>query len=178
MNNLWNTVAAGMLAYLNRPLRQVSQYIAEPDAVFQLVAKAENVDLYNDFTGILVVDGLQKALRKQGDEKDKDSDFYQLLSQIASLSLMSRHSSETKNGTLRKSTTRLNLCHCHLLWACRWIFARHSPQARISASQSDTTIDLEERQFASLRQLSCHPSSRGRCWWACTSNGAYRRRAS
>ena len=39
-----------------------SRYFASPEAVsvFRLVAAAENVDLYDDFTGILVVDGIQK----------------------------------------------------------------------------------------------------------------------
>lgn len=78
-----------------------SRYIADPMTVFELVAAAENVDLYEDFTGILVVDGIQRALTGRHDGKNKDSTFYGLLSLIGGLSLMSRPRSETKQGTLR-----------------------------------------------------------------------------
>ena len=77
-----------------------SEYAATPRDVFQLVAAAENVDLYNDFTGILVVDGIQRAITWDSDRTNKDSGFYGFLNQIGDLSLMSRDSSKTEEGKL------------------------------------------------------------------------------
>jgi hypothetical protein len=90
--SLWNAVGTRMLHQLLREPYSVvcHKYDAEPEAVFRLVAKAENVDLYDDFTGILVVNGIQKAFIRQGDGNNKDSSFYGFLNQIAGLSLMSR----------------------------------------------------------------------------------------
>jgi hypothetical protein len=84
---------------LDEPIEDIrSQYVADPSTVFQLVAAAENVDLYDDFTGILVIDGVQKAITADDDRKNKGSIFYGLLGQIAGLSLMSR-----SQGGLRKA---------------------------------------------------------------------------
>ena len=48
---------------LGKPIDYLrSRYVASPRAIFRLVAAAENVDLYDDFTGILVIDGVQKAI--------------------------------------------------------------------------------------------------------------------
>ena len=56
----WNAVGVRMLhQLLGKPIDYIrSRYVAGPATVFRLVAAAENVDLYDDFTGILVVDGL------------------------------------------------------------------------------------------------------------------------
>jgi len=43
---------SGRLAYVKR------QYAADPGDIFELVVAAANVNLYNGFTGILVVDGI------------------------------------------------------------------------------------------------------------------------
>ena len=102
-SNPWNAIGVRMLhQLLDKPIDYISErYVADPRAVFRLVAAAENVDLYSDFTGILIVDGLQYVLKRYYDGKDKDSDFYGLLGQIGDLSLTSRGPSETKEGTLR-----------------------------------------------------------------------------
>jgi hypothetical protein len=94
----WNAVGVRMLKQLlNEPIEYISKrYLADPRTIFRLVAAAENVDLYNDFTGILVVDGMQAALTGNNDGQDKNSPFYGLLTEIASLSLMSRDPSGTK----------------------------------------------------------------------------------
>ena len=102
-SNMWNAIGVrmlhqllgGRLAYIKR------QYAADPGDIFELVAAAANVNLYNDVTGILVVDGIQGALSGYDDGKNKNSPFYELLKQIAGLSLMKRHSSETKGGIAR-----------------------------------------------------------------------------
>ena len=56
----WNAIGVRMLKQLlNEPIEDISdRYLADPSTVFRLVAAAENVDLYNDFTGILVVNGI------------------------------------------------------------------------------------------------------------------------
>jgi hypothetical protein len=77
-----------------------SQYVASPHTIFELVAAAEDVDLYDDFTGILVVDGIQNALTRDGDRNDKEGGRYAFLNQIGDLSLMSRYS---KEGKLRQT---------------------------------------------------------------------------
>ena len=60
-----------------------SRYVASPEAVsvFRFVAAAEKVDLYDDFTGILVVDGIQKDRMGYSDDT-----IYGLLDQIRGLS--------------------------------------------------------------------------------------------
>lgn len=86
----------------SKPISYIcSQYVAEPEAVFRLIAAAENVNLYKDFIGILVVNGIQRALARYNDGQDKDSNFYGLLSQIGGLSLISQSPSETAG--LRKA---------------------------------------------------------------------------
>ena len=103
--NPWYAVGIRMLhQLLGGNLRHIRhEYVAEPDEVFELVAAAENVDLYNDFTGILVVDGIQKAFMGDGDRTNKDSRFYRFLDQIGGLTLMSRMPSETQGGKLRRT---------------------------------------------------------------------------
>src|SRR3954447_14848686 len=98
MSNLWNAIGVRMLhQLLGKPIDYIrSRYVADPAAIFRLVAAAENVNLYDDFTGIMVIDGLQKALRR-----NKSSAFYRLLGQIGGLGLMSRSPSEAK--VLRKA---------------------------------------------------------------------------
>jgi hypothetical protein len=60
----WNAIGIRMLEQLlGQDINNIrDQYVAEPSTVFQLVAAAENVDLYDDFTGILVIEGIQKVL--------------------------------------------------------------------------------------------------------------------
>jgi len=101
----WNAIGVRMLAQLlDEDVEKVrSQYVASPRDIFRLVAAAENVDLYKDFTGILVVDGMQKVLKDHGDGKNKDSGFYELLGQISDLGLMSRGPSKTEGGKLREA---------------------------------------------------------------------------
>ena len=103
MSSPWNAIGTRMLhQLLGKPIDVLSKrYDADPRAVFRLVAAAEKVDLYKDFTGILVVDGIQKALMGYDDGKNRDSTFYGLLSLIGDLSLMSRDPSETEGGTIR-----------------------------------------------------------------------------
>ena len=102
-SNLWNAVGARMLhQLLDEDVEKISnRYVASPRDVFRLVAAAENVDLYDGFTGILVVDGIQRALTGHG--RNKNGAFYRLLNQISGLSLMSRRPSEAKGGTLREA---------------------------------------------------------------------------
>jgi hypothetical protein len=104
-NKPWNAVGARMLAQLlDQDVDDVrEQYIANPKDIFRLVAAAEKVDLCNDFTGILVVDGIQKASMCDGEGKDKQSVFYSFLSQIGDLSLMSRCPSGTEEGGMRQT---------------------------------------------------------------------------
>jgi len=64
-----------------------SKFVASPQAIFELVAEAESVDFYNDFTGILVVDGVHQF-----------SNVYPLLDQISALSLMARYLPEAEEG--------------------------------------------------------------------------------
>jgi hypothetical protein len=101
----WNAIGVRMLAQLLGESVNVirRKYVAEPNEIFRLVAAAENVDLYDNFTGILIIDGLQHVLKSYHDGKDKRSDFYGLLGQIGDLSLMSRDPSETKEGILREA---------------------------------------------------------------------------
>jgi len=56
-SNLWNAIGVKMLYWLlGKPISYIcSRYVAEPKAVFRLITAAENVDLYKDLTGILVV---------------------------------------------------------------------------------------------------------------------------
>jgi hypothetical protein len=80
---------------LDEPIEYISnRYVADPKTVFRLVAAAENVDLYNEFTGILVIDGIQKVLTDFHDGRNKESAFYGLLNQIGGLSLRTRCPSE------------------------------------------------------------------------------------
>jgi hypothetical protein len=97
-NNLWHAVGARMLhQLLKKPIEYINKrFIADPPTVFRLVAAAHNVDLYDDFTGILVVDGIQKAFNETDDGMNKNSAAYRLLGQLGGLGLMSRSASEAK----------------------------------------------------------------------------------
>lgn len=59
-SNIWNAIGIRMLhQLLSRRLAYVKrQYATDPGDIFKLVAAAANVNLYNGFTGILVVDGI------------------------------------------------------------------------------------------------------------------------
>jgi hypothetical protein len=98
MSNPWNAIGVRMLhQLLGYPIDYIrSRYVADPHAVFPLVAAAENVDLYDDFTGIIVIDGIQKAFPEFDDERNKNSAFFRLLDLIAASSLMSRSPSQAK----------------------------------------------------------------------------------
>jgi hypothetical protein len=97
MSDLWNAIGLRMLhQLLGKPIDYLRRrYVASPCTIFRLVAAAENVDLYNDFTGILVIDGFQKAFPRYGND-EKTSTFFSLLGQIAALSLESRRSSDAR----------------------------------------------------------------------------------
>ena len=101
----WNAVGTRMLhQLLGGKIKDIRrEYVATPDEIFELVAAAQNVDLYNDFTGILVVDGIQRAMTGDGDRMNKASGFYGFLNDIGDLGLMSRRSSETEGGILRRT---------------------------------------------------------------------------
>ena len=101
----WSAVGTRMLhQLLGGHIEDISrEYVATPYDVFRLVAAAENVDLYDDFTGILVIDGIQRVITWDSDRTNKDSVFYGFLNQIGDLSLISRHFSETKEGKLRRT---------------------------------------------------------------------------
>ena len=94
----WNAIGVRMLdQLLDEPIEYIrNRYVADPKTVFRLVAAAENVDLYNEFTGILTIDGIQTVLTNFHDGRNKESAFYGLLNQISSLSLMTRRPSEPK----------------------------------------------------------------------------------
>ena len=105
-SNPWNAVGVRMLHQLlgGADVEYIRRkYVATPYDVFRLVARAENVDLYNDFTGILVVDGIQKAITWDSDRINKQSGFYGFLNEIGDLSLKSRDHSETEGGKLRQT---------------------------------------------------------------------------
>ena len=74
-SNPWNAVGVRLLhQLLDKPIAYIrNRFVAEPSTVFQLVAAAENVDLYDDLTGILVIDGIQKALTGYDDGRNKDT---------------------------------------------------------------------------------------------------------
>jgi hypothetical protein len=97
----WKAIGVRMLhQLLDEPLSVIRRkYDVEPDDVFRLVAEAENVDLYNDFTGILVVDGAHQVSMSQHDwHNNKNSAFYSLLVRISALSLMARDLPEAEEG--------------------------------------------------------------------------------
>jgi hypothetical protein len=66
-SNPWNAIGTRMLhQLLDKPIDYIStRYVTDPRAA------AGGVDLYDDFTGILVVDGIQKALTVLNDGKNK-----------------------------------------------------------------------------------------------------------
>ena len=51
------------------------KYVASPSAIFELIAVTKNVDLYDDFTGILVIDGAHQARKSSTEGSDKESAF-------------------------------------------------------------------------------------------------------
>jgi hypothetical protein len=96
MSNPMNAVGIRMLhQLLGGDIEDIrSEYVATPRNVFQLVAEAKNVSLDNDFTGILVIDGIHNANKWDSERQDKKSVFYSFLSQIGDLSLMLQDSPE------------------------------------------------------------------------------------
>jgi hypothetical protein len=100
MSDLWNAIGVRMLhQVIGKPFNHIRRrYIADPSAVFRLVAAAENINVYDDFIGIMVIDGIQRTLNRHDDGRNSNSAFYRLLDQI---SLMSRSPSEAKG--LRKA---------------------------------------------------------------------------
>jgi hypothetical protein len=81
MKNPWDAIGIRMLhQLLDKPIDYLRRrYVADPAAIFRLVAAAEDIDLYNDLTGILVVDRMQKVLRRYDDGRDK---MYNLLKSV------------------------------------------------------------------------------------------------
>jgi hypothetical protein len=51
------------------------------------VAKGEEEDLRKDFTGIIIVDGVQNFIEGLNDPRDKHSTFYSILTGITELAL-------------------------------------------------------------------------------------------
>jgi hypothetical protein len=96
MNNPMNAVGIRMLhQLLGGDIEDIrSKYVVTPRNVFQLVAAAKNIGLNNDFTGILVIDGIHNANKWDSERQDKESIFYSFLSQIGDLSLMFEDSPE------------------------------------------------------------------------------------
>ena len=70
---------------LNAVLREYDP--PTPTDIFQWVAKGENEDFSREFTGILVLDGIQILQSKPEDSKDKGSPFYRTLNSLCDLSL-------------------------------------------------------------------------------------------
>jgi hypothetical protein len=105
MSDPWYAIGTRMLhQLLGEDVEKIGRrYVASPRDIFRLVAAAQNVDLYDNFTGILVVDGIQKALKGDNDGRNNTSTFYGLLGQIGDLSLMSRDLSKTEGGTPRQA---------------------------------------------------------------------------
>ena len=95
-----NAIGVRMLhQLLDLPFSYIrSSYVAHPIDVFRLVAAATNLDIYNEFTGILVIDNFQDALGRLASNEDS---FYEMLTQINS-SLVSRPA-EIKGKTPVKS---------------------------------------------------------------------------
>ena len=92
----FNAIGIRMLAQLLRcsvgAVRR--KYVADPQHIFQLVAAAKKEDYFDDFTGILVVDGIQNIGARAGDGRKNDSPLYELLVKIAALSRKPQRSSE------------------------------------------------------------------------------------
>jgi len=136
----WNAVGARMLAQLlDQNVNNVrKQYIADPIDIFQLVAAAEKVDLCNDFTGILVVDGIQNASICDSEGKDKESAFYSFLSQISDLSLMSGCPSGTKEGGIRQTTFIMTcVTATYLVPAQEFLASTHRKRVYLPLNQLD-----------------------------------------
>jgi hypothetical protein len=115
-----------------------SEYVATPRDVFELVAAAENVDLYNDFTGILVVDGIQRAMTWNSERMDKESCFYGFLDEIGDLSIMSRDSSETEKGKLRRTPFIITcVTGTYLGPACQFLVESHRKRVYLPLNRLD-----------------------------------------
>ncbi|KAL1965212.1 hypothetical protein VTN77DRAFT_5966 [Rasamsonia byssochlamydoides] len=63
-----------------------------PMEVLQSVADGEGEDIYDEFTGIVIVDGVQNFLERPDDGQDEDSEFYHTLMGIADIALGRRKS--------------------------------------------------------------------------------------
>lgn len=66
----------------------IQKYVSpDPTEVLRAVAQGEGEDLYNEFTGIIIIDGVQNFLQGSNSDQDKDSDLYQILVEIGELAL-------------------------------------------------------------------------------------------
>ena len=61
-----------------------------PMEVLEAVSRGEKESLYEEFTGIIIVDGIQNFLQRSNDGQDKDSKLYNTLTRIADIALQSR----------------------------------------------------------------------------------------
>ena len=61
-----------------------------PMEVLEAVSRGEKESLYEEFTGIIIIDGIQNFLQRSNDGQDKDSKFYNTLTRIADIALQSR----------------------------------------------------------------------------------------
>lgn len=61
-----------------------------PMEVLEAVARGEKENLYDEFTGIIIIDGIQNFLQGANDGQDKDSKFYNTLTRIADIALQPR----------------------------------------------------------------------------------------
>ena len=59
-----------------------------PLEVLQAVARGEDENFYEDFTGIIIIDGIQNFLQGSNDGQDKDSKFYNTLTSIADIAVL------------------------------------------------------------------------------------------
>ena len=147
-SNLWNAIGVRMLhQLLGKPIDYIrSRYVATPEAVFRLVAAAEKVDLYDDFTGILVVDGIQKDRTGYS-----DGAIYEFLDQITAVSLMRRHPLDSKGG---RAAPFIMTCVTTSRLRPTYEFpaqASHGKRVYLPLNRLDapTCADLEEGQLAS-----------------------------
>lgn len=58
-----------------------------PRGVLKSVVKYQKEDYFKDFTGVLVVDGVQNLMLSDDDRKNKESEFYVMLSDLFNMSL-------------------------------------------------------------------------------------------
>lgn len=69
----------------------LQQYVPpDPTEVLRAVAQGEYEDLYNEFIGIIIIDGVQNFLQGSKNDQDKDSNLYQTLVEIEEIALQPR----------------------------------------------------------------------------------------